>query len=76
MANPRKPTSLKVVAGTDQPCRRPEVAPVELPLASEVPDAPDWLLAPYADAATLINAQGRVSVGMLPPATAAGSPRS
>lgn len=43
MANPRKPAKLKVIAGTDQPCRRPGASPVELPLAAEIPAAPDWL---------------------------------
>ena len=43
MANPRKPTSLKVVAGTDRPCRRPESAPVEMPALDHIPDPPDWL---------------------------------
>ena len=43
MANPRKPTSLKVVAGTDRPCRRPESAPVEIPALDHIPDPPDWL---------------------------------
>ena len=42
MPNPRKPTSLKVVAGTDQPCRREESV-VDLPLVSDVPLPPDWL---------------------------------
>ena len=42
MANPRKPTRLKVVAGTDQPCRRaPD--PVELPAIDAAPAAPGWL---------------------------------
>lgn len=76
MANPRKPTSLKVVAGTDQPCRRPEVAPVELPLASEVPDAPDWLpnahatkewnrLAPILHGVGLLTDAGLSALAML-----------
>lgn len=42
MANPRKPRSLKVIAGTDQPCRR-ETAGIELPAVAEVPKPPDWL---------------------------------
>lgn len=42
MANPRKPTQLKVVAGTDRPDR---AAPpcVEMPLVESAPPAPDWL---------------------------------
>lgn len=42
MPRPRKPHNLKVIAGTDQPCR--DAAPaVDLPLVDEVPAAPDWL---------------------------------
>lgn len=48
MANPRKPTALKVIAGTDRPGRAPPPA-IELPLADAVPAAPDWL--PNAHAA-------------------------
>lgn len=39
----RKPVALKVISGTDQPCRRPEIPPVDFALASEVPAPPDWL---------------------------------
>jgi phage terminase small subunit len=42
MARPRKPTHLKVVAGTAQPCRA-EAPHVELPLVESAPTAPDWL---------------------------------
>lgn len=42
MPAPRKPHHLKVVAGTDQPCRR-EPDPVDLPLLDELPAPPDWL---------------------------------
>lgn len=40
----RKPRALKMIAGTDQPCRRDDGDPlfVEDPL-DEVPAAPDWL---------------------------------
>jgi phage terminase small subunit len=48
MSNPRKPRALKIVAGTDQPCRRAPDA-VELPLVDRVPAPPDWL--PNAHAA-------------------------
>ncbi|WP_422505946.1 hypothetical protein [Stenotrophomonas sp. GZD-301] len=48
MANPRKPTSLKVVAGTDRPDRAPPAAAAELPLVSDVPPAPDWMPNPHA----------------------------
>lgn len=60
----KKPRALKVVAGTDQPCRRgPE--PVELPLADEVPAAPDWL--PNAHAVNEWNRLARIlhGVGLL-----------
>lgn len=42
MANPRKPHQLKVVAGTDRPDRQ-GADPIDLPLVSEIPEAPDWL---------------------------------
>lgn len=76
MANPRKPTSLKVVAGTDRPDRDapPEVA--DLPLVSEVPPAPDWLpnahaikewdrLAPILHANRLLTEAGLSALGQL-----------
>lgn len=76
MANPRKPTSLKVIAGTDQPCRRPENDPVDLPLTTGVPDAPDWLpnahatkewnrLAPILHANKLLTEAGLSALGQL-----------
>ena len=76
MANPRKPTSLKVVAGTDQPCRRPENPPVDLPLMDQVPDPPDWLpnahavkewqrLAPILTANKLLTEAGLSALGQL-----------
>lgn len=76
MANPRKPTSLKVVAGTDQPCRRPESAPVDLPLVDHIPDPPDWLpnahavkewqrLAPILTANKLLTEAGLSALGQL-----------
>ena len=42
MPQPRKPNHLKVIAGTDQPCRM-AVDPVDLPLATQIPDPPNWL---------------------------------
>ncbi|MFB3128964.1 MAG: hypothetical protein ACE1Y7_04575 [Lysobacteraceae bacterium] len=42
MSRPRKPTALKVVAGTDRPDREAPAA-AELPLVSDVPPAPDWM---------------------------------
>jgi phage terminase small subunit len=35
--------SLKVIAGTDQPCRRPSHPGIELPLVDDAPSPPDWL---------------------------------
>lgn len=43
MANPRKPRSLKVVAGTDRKDRNPSSPVVDLPLVEKTPDPPDWL---------------------------------
>ena len=76
MANPRKPTSLKVVAGTDRPCRRPESAPVEMPALDHTPDPPDWLpnahavkewqrLAPILTANKLLTEAGLSALGQL-----------
>lgn len=76
MANPRKPTSLKVVAGTDRPCRRPESAPVEMPALDHIPDPPDWLpnahavkewqrLAPILTANKLLTEAGLSALGQL-----------
>jgi len=48
MPNPRKPSSLKLIAGTSRPCR--DVATIELPPVSAVPQAPSWL--PNAHAVT------------------------
>ena len=46
MSNPRKPTNLKLVHGTDRPDRaHPEI---ELPLVVETPDAPDWMINTFA----------------------------
>ena len=47
MGNPRKPTALKLVAGTDRPDR---VAPVSvaLPLAETIPGPPKWIKNPAA----------------------------
>ena len=76
MANPRKPTSLKVVAGTDRPCRRPESAPVEIPALDHIPDPPDWLpnahavkewqrLVPILTANKLLTEAGLSALGQL-----------
>jgi phage terminase small subunit len=75
MPRPRKPTSLKVVAGTDRPDRAfPPVT--ELPLVAYVPAAPDWLpnahaikewerLAPILHANKLLTEAGLSTLGML-----------
>ena len=75
MPAPRKPTSLKVVAGTDQPCRREEFV-VDLPLVSDVPLPPDWLpnahavsewnrLAPILHANRLLTEAGTSALAQL-----------
>lgn len=47
MGNPRKPTQLKVISGTNRPCR--DTGPhIEIELVSELPEAPDWLPTPHA----------------------------
>lgn len=76
MANPRKPTSLKVVAGTDRPDRAPAAPAADLPLVSDVPPAPDWLpnahaikewdrLAPILYANKLLTEAGLSAFGQL-----------
>lgn len=76
MANPRKPTSLKVVAGTDRPDRDAAAEVADLPLVSEVPPAPDWLpnahaikewdrLAPILHANKLLTEAGLSALGQL-----------
>ncbi|MFW8567056.1 hypothetical protein [Orrella sp. 11846] len=42
MANPKKPTKLKVVAGTDRPDRH-GADPIDLPLVDEIPESPSWM---------------------------------
>lgn len=76
MANPRKPTSLKVVAETDRPDRNAPAEVADLPLVSEVPPAPDWLpnahaikewdrLAPILHANKLLTEAGLSALGQL-----------
>ncbi|OZI64608.1 hypothetical protein CAL20_02855 [Bordetella genomosp. 4] len=48
MPRPRKPDHLKVVSGTDQPCRMDGPNAVELPLVDDIPPAPEWLINPAA----------------------------
>ena len=71
----RKPTRLKVISGTAQPCRS-SLAAVELPTIGAVPDAPDWLpnahaikewnrLAPILVANKLLNEAGTMALAHL-----------
>lgn len=71
----KKPSALKVVAGTDRPDRAP-IDPVELPLATHIPDAPDWMpnahakkewerLAPILHGVGLLTSAGLSALGML-----------
>lgn len=75
MSRPRKPTALKVVAGTDRPDREAPAA-AELPLVSDVPPAPDWMpnaharkewerLAPILYANKLLTEAGLSALGQL-----------
>lgn len=75
MARPRKPTSLKVVAGTDRPDRDPAPAS-DLPLVEDIPSPPDWLpnaharkewerLAPILHANKLLTEAGLSALGQL-----------
>ena len=75
MANPRKPPSLKLMAGTERKDRDKGPA-VELPLVSAVPGAPDWLpnahavkewerLAPILTANKLLTEAGCSALGHL-----------
>ena len=75
MSNPRKPRTLKVVAGTDRADREPAVV-VDLPLVDSVPKAPDWLpnahaikewdrLAPILHANKLLTEAGLSALGHL-----------
>jgi len=72
---PKKPRSLKAVAGTQRPDRY-DGPSVELPLVTELPSAPDWLpnahavkewerLAPLLTANKLLTAGGLSALGML-----------
>lgn len=76
MAGPgKKPSSLKVVAGTERKDRAPE-SHVDLPVLSDVPEAPDWLpnshaikewdrLAAILTANKLLTEGGLSALGML-----------
>lgn len=71
----KKPSNLKVIAGTNRPDREPAQT-VDLPLASEIPDAPDWLsnahatkewnrLAPILHSVGLLTEAGLTTLGVL-----------
>lgn len=71
----KKPSRLKVIAGTDRPDRAPAVV-VDLPLTQQIPDAPDWLpnahaikewdrLAPILHKVGLLTEGGLSALGML-----------
>lgn len=47
MGNPRKPTALKLVSGTDRPDRAAPVS-VALPLVETIPAPPKWIKNPAA----------------------------
>lgn len=75
MARSKVPAKLKLIQGTDQPCRMDQPT-VELPVVSGLPDAPDWLpnahavqewerLAPILQAAGLLTEAGLSALGML-----------
>jgi phage terminase small subunit len=75
MPNPRKPTPLKVVAGTARADREP-ASFVDLPLVDEIPLPPDWLpnahatkewerLAPILVANRLLTEAGTVALAHL-----------
>ena len=75
MANQRKPSHLKSVAGTNRPDRESPTF-VDLPLVGELPQAPDWLpnahaikewnrLAPILFANRLLTEAGLSALGML-----------
>lgn len=72
----KKPTQLKAIAGTRQPCREAPPPAVELPVVKEVPEAPDWLpnshatkewnrLAPILTANGLLTEGGLSALAML-----------
>ncbi len=75
MANPRKPSALKAISGTNQKCRA-ENKITEMPLVSAVPEAPDWLpnahaikewnrLAPLLHANKLLTEAGLSALAVL-----------
>ena len=71
MSRARKPSQLKVVAGTDRPDRQYD-PPVDLPLVDDVPDAPDWLPNTHAikewnRLASILHANGLLTEAGLAP---------
>jgi len=76
MANPKRPRSLKVIAGTERNDRDGAAPIVDLPVLSDVPPPPDWLpnaharkewdrLAPILTANKLLTEGGLSALGML-----------
>lgn len=69
MAHPRKPPALKVLSGS----RQPDPAPVvDLPLVSEIPEAPEWLPNKHAEKewdrlAAILHANGLLTEAGLGP---------
>ena len=71
MSRARKPSQLKVVAGTDRPDRQYD-PPVDLPLVDDVPEAPDWLPNTHAikewnRLASILHANGLLTEAGLAP---------
>jgi len=75
MSNPKRPSKLKLIAGTSRG-DRPEVEPVALPILKALPHAPDWLpnahavkewerLAPILHGVGLLTEAGLSALGML-----------
>lgn len=75
MSNPKRPSKLKLIAGTSR-SDRPEVEPVALPVLKALPGAPDWLpnahavkewerLAPILYGVGLLTEAGLSALGML-----------
>ena len=71
MSRSRKPSQLKIVAGTDRSDRQYD-PPVDLPLVDDVPEAPDWLPNTHAikewnRLASILHANGLLTEAGLAP---------
>src|SRR5262249_55214772 len=60
MSRPRKPNHVKVIQGTDQPCRMMPDEDVGAPALERLPDPPDWL--PNAHAVREFRRLGAIAV--------------